>query len=67
MSIPCLTVLIGRCVSKTELMMRVIGLDMTSLVYFRSSTLMPSGPETRPLFKALSALSTFASLTVEVW
>ena len=63
MSIPCPTALIGRCVLKTELMMRIIGLDMTSLAYFRSSTLMPSGPEARPLFNALIALSTSASLT----
>ena len=54
--------LLGRCVSKTELMMRVIGLDMTSLAYFRSSTLMLSGPEARPLFNAHSALSSSASL-----
>ena len=36
MSIPCPTALIERCVSKTELMMCVIGLDMKSLAYFRS-------------------------------
>ena len=53
MSIPCPTALIGRCVSKTELTMRVIGLDKTSLAYFRSSTLMPSGLEARPLFTNL--------------
>ena len=36
---------------------------MTSLAYFRSSLLMPSGPQARPLFKDFSAFLTSASLT----
>ena len=40
--------------------MRVIGLDKASLAYFRSSSLMPSGSEARPLFMALNALLTSA-------
>ena len=62
-SVPCPTALIGRYLSKTELMMCEIGLDMISLAYFRSSLLMPSGPEARMLFKAFSAFLTSASLT----
>ena len=63
MSVPCPTALIERCFLKTELMMCMIGLDMTSLACFRSSLLMPSGPEACPLFKNFSALLTSASLT----
>ena len=41
MSVPCPTALIGRFfLSNTELMMCMIGLDMTSLAYFRSSLLI---------------------------
>ena len=35
-NVPCPTALIGRCFSKTKLMMCVIVLDMTSLAYFKS-------------------------------
>ena len=63
MSVAWPTALIGRRFSKTELMMCVIGLDMTSLAYFRSSLMMPSRPEVRPLFKDFSTFLASASLT----
>ena len=44
-------------------LMCMIGLDMTSLAYFRSSLLMLSGPQACPLFKAFSTFLTSACLT----